>query len=148
MNNIESVIKKQGFYSGNIKGDSMFPLLRNSIDVVYIIKIPDNYVFKKYDVVLYRRKNNQIVLHRIIKVADNGFVICGDGENVKEYNIDKSQIIGLLTEFYRKKKHHKVTDKSVKLYSFYWCNTFYSRILKIKLINSVHRIGRKIHGGK
>ena len=52
------------------------PLLREDRDVMIIERVTGR--LKKYDVPLYKRPNGQYVLHRILKVRENDYVICGD----------------------------------------------------------------------
>lgn len=57
-------------------GDSMMPLIRQNRDLLIIEKVSGR--LKKYDVPLYKRDSGQYVLHRIIKVHKDDYVICGD----------------------------------------------------------------------
>ena len=79
----------------------MYPLLRDRRD--NIVVRPCSGRLKKYDVPLYKR-GNEYVLHRIIKVLPDGYVICGDNCINKEYNIKDENILGVLTEVYRNDK--------------------------------------------
>ena len=47
------------------RGVSMLPLLRQGRDAVVLSPLPER--LRKYDVVLYRRRNGQYVLHRIVE---------------------------------------------------------------------------------
>ena len=66
-------------------GTSMMPLLRAGRDVM-IIERPEGRL-KKYDVALYIRADGMYVLHRVLKVRDKDYVICGDHCTKKEYGI-------------------------------------------------------------
>ena len=90
-------------------------LLIDHKDSVYIT-FPNK--LKKYDVVLFRRNTNQLVLHRILKIKGSKVTMCGDNEFQKEV-IDKSQIIGKMSEFSHNNKITKVTFLKFKLYSAY-----------------------------
>ena len=139
-NSIETVINKYGFYSGNIFGDSMFPLLKYKTDVVYLEKPSENYVPKKYDIILYRRNSGQLVLHRIVNVSGEQLVICGDGETTKEYGVTKEQIIAVLTKYYRGEKPCTIDGFFYRLYSKYWCATFFTRKFKLKILKFINRL--------
>ena len=97
MNKIESVLEKEGYFVSTTSGASMFPMLRNRKDTVVIY--PVNSCLKKYDVLLYKRENNY-VLHRVVKVLENGYLIRGDNCLYDEFVLD-SQVIGILASFYR-----------------------------------------------
>ena len=61
-----------------IKGVSMRPFLRDG-DYAYLVSLPGK--LKRGDIVLYRRKNGQYVLHRIYKVLKNGnYHMLGDSQ--------------------------------------------------------------------
>ena len=61
-----------------IQGISMRPFLRNG-DFAYLIPLPGK--LKRGDMVLYQRKNDQYVLHRIYKVLKNGsYLLLGDSQ--------------------------------------------------------------------
>lgn len=74
MNKPEDIIAKYGFYSAPVHGTSMYPLLIDHKDSVYIT-FPTK--LKKYDVVLFRRNTNQLVLHRILKIKGSKVTMCG-----------------------------------------------------------------------
>lgn len=115
--NIESVIEEKGEVMTSTAGSSMYPMLRHKRDMVVIEKV--NRKLKKYDVPLYRLKSGKLVLHRILKVTDKGYVIRGDNLMNKEYNITDENIIGVLKAFYRGGKYYNCeTNKKYKLYIF------------------------------
>jgi len=95
---IEEGLKKNGYHASTTSGYSMYPLLRDRRD--NIVVRPCSGRLKKYDVPLYKR-GNEYVLHRIIKVLPDGYVICGDNCINKEYNIKDENILGVLSEIYR-----------------------------------------------
>ena len=128
----EAELKEKGIIIHTKKGTSMMPLLREDRDVM-IIERPNGRL-KKYDVPLYKRPNGQYVLHRILKVRENDYVICGDHCVIKEYGITDDQIIGVLTGVIRDGKQISVTDRGYRFYTHLWCDFFYIRvtILRIK----------------
>ena len=65
------------------KGISMLPLIKQGEDSVVISPVKEP--LKKYDVPLYRRANGQFVLHRIVAVRKDGYVLCGDNQYEREY---------------------------------------------------------------
>lgn len=124
MNDIEQIIEKTGCYVSTVHGYSMYPLLKNHTDTVYLKKI--QVTPKKYDVVLFRRNTGNLVLHRIVKVNESSFTVCGDGEKIKE-NIDKSQIIAVMSEYVRNDKKHSTKSFGYIVYSKLWCALFHMR---------------------
>lgn len=61
-----------------INGVSMRPFLRNA-DFAYLVALPDK--IKPGDILLYQRKNNQYVLHRVYKIRKDGILLMlGDSQ--------------------------------------------------------------------
>ena len=111
-----TVINEKGFLVSTIVGISMYPLLRQRKDSVHIVKI--NKTLKKNDVILYQGDSGQYVLHRIIKIKNGNYIICGDNQWQKEYGITDEHIIGLMIGYYRKEKYHTVNSFGFKIYTF------------------------------
>ena len=124
MNNIkqiEEVIKEQGMLVCTTAGTSMYPMLRNRRDTI-IIK-PYEGRLKKYDVPLYKC-GSRYILHRIVEVRPDSYVICGDNCERKEYGITDEQILGVLTGFYRGSKLVDMNSWQYKLYARIACAAF------------------------
>ena len=95
---LEECLAENGFLTYRIRGVSMQPMLRQGRDLFTVIpKGPER--CKKYDVVLYRRQSDPYVLHRIIEVRPDSYVILGDNCIAKEYGIRDEDILGVLTSF-------------------------------------------------
>lgn len=112
---IEQMLDEKGIYIGTTVGTSMEPLLRTRRDVVVIEKPTGR--LKRNDVPLYRR-GGDYVLHRIVKVLPDSYVILGDNCRNREYGITDGDIIGVLTAFYRKGKYCTVTALRYRAYVF------------------------------
>ena len=116
--NIESQIKAQGYYVSTTVGWSMWPMLRNRRDRVIVLPLGEERL-QKYDLPLYRRPDGKYVLHRIIAVKDGYYVIRGDNTYVKE-KVRDEQILGVMSEFYRKGKRIDATNKKYRAYARFW----------------------------
>lgn len=92
-------IKERGFFICTPIGTSMLPLLRERIDTVKLVKIEQP--LKKYDVVLYQRPTGKYVLHRIVKVKNKKYDICGDNQLSIEKNVPESWLIAVMEGIYR-----------------------------------------------
>ena len=113
----EEVLEREGRLVYTNVGISMLPLLRQGKDLFVVEKRgPER--LRAGDVVLYRRPPNQYVLHRIVKVRERDYVILGDNCVNREFGITDEDILGVLTGFVREGKHHTVTEKGYRLYSF------------------------------
>lgn len=61
-----------------VRGVSMRPFLRNA-DFAYLVRLPEK--LKRGDIVLFQRKNDQYVLHRVYKILKDGtYLMLGDGQ--------------------------------------------------------------------
>lgn len=90
------------------KGTSMLPLIHQGRDEV-ILKKPSGRL-KKFDIVFYKRVSGQFVLHRIIKVRKNDYVLCGDNQTEYEYNITDDMILAVVEELIIDGKTIPITD--------------------------------------
>lgn len=122
-------------------GDSMQPLIRQDKDLLVIEKPQGR--LKKYDVPLYRRDSGQYVLHRILQVREQDYVLCGDNRCQKEYGITDRHIIGVLTGVVRNGRTISVTDKRYLFYVHLWCDFFPIRALLIRICLKLKREMRK-----
>lgn len=135
----EQVLSEQGKLIYTNVGTSMMPLLRQNRDVM-IIERPSGRL-KKYDVPLYK-KGDKYILHRVIKVLPDSYVIVGDHCTVREYGVTDSRIIGVLTGIIRDGKTVSVNSLRYKLYYHLWCDFFYVRVFILKskaFLNAVLR---------
>lgn len=100
--NIETLLKNDGKILVPPVGVSMWPMLKNRNDQVLVSVITSP--LKINDVVLFKRKDGKLVLHRIVKITDDGFIIRGDNCEHNEF-VEKTQILGVLTGFYKKERY-------------------------------------------
>ena len=123
----EEELKEKGVLVYTNVGTSMRPLIRQGTDVMIIKSVDNCCKLKKMDVPLYKRENGQYVLHRIIKVTKDGYVIRGDNTYSNEYGVTDHQIIGVLTGVIRNGKEISVNSFGYKVYSYFWLYTYYIR---------------------
>lgn len=138
MKSFEEEINEKGKIVFTNVGNSMYPLIRQDKDIMIIEKATGR--LKKYDVPLYKRDDGKYVLHRILKVRKNDYVICGDHCYVKEYGITDTKIIGVLKSVIRNGKEVKTTDFKYRVYTHLWCDCFYIRAFILRSVNFVRRM--------
>lgn len=110
------------------QGDSMWPLLSHRRDVVRIRRTQPGQRLRKYEVPLYMREGgNNYVLHRILKVRKDDYVICGDNRWRREYGITDRHIVGVMTGIVRNGKELSLDSFRYKLYVHLWCDLFFVR---------------------
>ena len=94
-------LKPQGF--------SMYPILYPGRDEAVIEKA-DISSLKRGDVILYRRDEGKLVLHRIWKIKNGGFYTVGDNQCEIEGPLRADQIKGKLIAIIR--KGHRISVKN------------------------------------
>lgn len=114
---IECELERHGTYASVTRGISMRPLFKTHRDMVIIGRVPEE--LKKYDVVLYTGAGNRYTMHRIIGFAGDNLIIRGDNTYRREI-VPRKNVIGILTEFNRRGKHHTTEERGYKIYSRIW----------------------------
>ena len=140
----EEILQKEGQLIYSNVGDSMQPLIRQGRDLLVIE--PPKGRLKKYDIPLYRRDNGKYVLHRILKVRPDDYVICGDNRWRCEYGITDRHIIGVLTAIIRDGKEVPITDWRCRLYTHLWCDLFPLRAFLLRGLHVLKRMKKNDRG--
>ena len=135
----EDYIDKYGSITYKNKGVSMLPLLREGKDL-FTIEKKSGERCRRGDVVLYKKGQNRYVLHRVVEVRENDYVILGDNCIKREYGIKDEDILGVMTSFVRNGKEHKVEDTDYKIYEFVILNTAGARIFAKRAAGKMKRI--------
>ena len=137
---VEGELEKYGVYASVTSGVSMRPLFKTHRDVI-IVKKPEGEL-KKYDVALYRAPGvESCILHRVIGVRDDVYLIRGDNTFVVE-RVPKDRIIAVLTEFNRAGKRHSVEDLGYRFYSRLWHYLYPFRYLWHELYRLMAKVYR------
>ena len=89
------------------QGYSMYPLFIPGRDEALIEAVSADTV-RKNDVVLYRRDQSILVLHRICKITPEGFFMVGDNQSEIEGPLRADQIKGRLIAFVRNGRECKI----------------------------------------
>ena len=138
---IRRIIEAEGRYVSTSVGFSMKPMLRSRRDTVVIV--PKTGRLKKYDVPLYEA-GGKLILHRVVKVLPDGYVIRGDNCAFTERGITDSQILGVLCEFWRGEKRISVNDAGYRIYSRIWVISYPVRFLYKKCRSALGALVKKI----
>lgn len=134
-NLIKEVIESGGEFRIYPKGISMLPILRQGKDSVVLVK--PTFPLYRGQIIFYQRKNGQYVLHRIVGVDKDSYVLCGDNQTYREEGVTQDMIIAVVNRIYRGDK--EVSQKVHKIYEFLWRPFIIRR--------GIHFLGR-IFGGK
>ena len=119
-----TILEENGSFICTTKGISMRPMIRSGKDVLKAVAITSDP--QRYDIVLYKRADTILVAHRVIRRNDDTFIICGDNCWGLEY-IKKDRVIGVVTEFYRNGRWHKVTEFGYRVYVHVWTDLLFIR---------------------
>lgn len=133
----EDMLARDGVIVYTNVGFSMMPLLRQKKDIIEIRrKGPER--CRKYDVVLYKRKEKYI-LHRILKVLPDGYLIAGDSCVVVEDDIKDENILGVMTSVLRNGKKITPDNPWYKIYVHLWCDVYPLRMGLLHIKRFVQR---------
>lgn len=138
----EEILARDGKLVYTSVGDSMRPFIRSGEDVLVIERTAGR--LKKYDVPLYRRDSGQYVLHRIMKVRENDYVICGDNRWRRETGITDRNILGVLTAIVRNGETISVQDRAYRRRVRLWCDFFWLRAAILWTKELPGRVRRKL----
>ena len=125
---IEEQLKKDGYLVSTTAGFSMWPMLKNRRDRVIIRAFEAGESPKRNDLLLYRRKDGKYVLHRALWIDETSCITRGDNTFYLE-EVKPEQILGRVTEFYRKDRHCTVDSGFYKTYVWAWRILFPLRAL-------------------
>lgn len=139
----EEVLESEGRLVALNKGTSMMPLLREQRDLMVIVKKGSERC-KKYDAVLYK-SGGRYVLHRVIKVRENDYVIVGDNCRRLEYGITDGDILGILVAVVRGgKRELKMDSRLARFYAHLWCDLFPVRAFFILIREQLGKVRRAV----
>ena len=148
VSSLEDFLNKTGYLAYTVRGFSMMPLLRQKKDIVMLRRKGEERC-GKYDVVLYRSPDrSHFILHRVLKVRPDDYVIAGDNNAFLEYGITDDQILGVMTSIRRNGKDITMDNTLYRLYVHLWCDCYPVRmaILRVrqKLYSYASAIRRRL----
>ena len=146
----EELLREHGYIVYTNVGTSMMPLLRQRKDIIEIrAKGPER--CKKYDVVLYKR-GNKYILHRILEVLPDGYIIAGDHNTFLERDITDDRILGVMTRVVRDGRSIQMDDRLYQMYVHLWCDFYPARMeilrCKFRTRRVLSRVKRTLIGKK
>lgn len=102
-----------------VTGTSMNPMLKHKRDKVVLTNC-DKFNLKKGDIPLYKRSNGKYVLHRIVKVNEKSYDLCGDNQYDIEKSVPKTAVIAVVKSFERNGKMYECNDIRYRIYWHLW----------------------------
>lgn len=116
---IYDIVSGGGSVRLDVKGNSMMPLIRDEKDAVLLKKAED---IQLYDVVLFKKDNGRIALHRIVEITDDTYTIIGDNQYRFDRRIRNDQLIAKAVEVQRGKRC--IGEKSIRKFGTFWYATY------------------------
>lgn len=116
---IEELLERGETIQIHPQGYSMYPLFIPGRDEA-IIGRADVSKLRRGDVVLYRRENSILVLHRIWEKRPEGFYMIGDNQMEVEGPLRPEQIRGILLAFIKKGRKISVKNPLYIMISRLW----------------------------
>ena len=119
-------------------GWSMYPLIRPDIDTVIVEPVEAGKWIMRGDVLLYRRAQSILVLHRLYQIFPDGYYFVGDNQTEIEGPLKKQQILGRAVAIRRNgKKLYRMNHPIIFLYSGAW---LFVRPLRPYIGRAIHRL--------
>jgi hypothetical protein len=111
---IEEKLAAEGEVLFSPNGTSMLPTLKAGRDTLVLVSPPKR--LRKYDIALFRRRNGQYVLHRVIAVGDR-YTFMGDNQFEPERGIEEADIVALCIAYERNGKRVRLDSFSSRLHA-------------------------------
>ncbi len=139
----EQELEQKGSLIYTTVGMSMRPFLRSGQDLM-VIEPVKNGRCRVRDVVLYRRRSGKYVLHRIMWVRKEDYVLCGDNCRSLEPGIRDHQILGVLTAVIRNGQRQDVGHWSYRAKVFAWWLLYPIRVCVLYILFLIGKLWGKI----
>ena len=117
---IEPLLKAGACIQIYPQGYSMYPFIDPRRDEVVLAGIEEGSALRRGDVVLYRRENGMLVLHRIYKIGQDGLYLLGDHQTAIEGPVRREQVKGKMTGMVRDGRYMDVGNLGYRMLSVVW----------------------------
>ncbi len=117
---IEPLLKAGACIQIYPQGYSMYPFIDPRRDEVVLAGIEEGSALRRGDVVLYRRENGMLVLHRIYKIGQDGLYLLGDHQTAIEGPVRRGQVKGKMTGMVRDGRYMDVGNPGYRMLSVVW----------------------------
>ena len=126
---LKHTLSEGGTFRFYPRGTSMLPTIKEGRDQVLLTSVPEK--LEKYQIILYKRKDGTFVLHRIVKIKGDTYVMCGDNQYILETGILREQMLGLVCGIVQDGETIDPESKEQRRKAAVWVET---RTLRKKLI--------------
>ena len=144
---IRDVLATGSEFSLKPRGKSMLPYLREGRDTVVLSPVTDPP--KRGDILLYVRWNGTPVLHRVVRIEEDGtFTMRGDNQYSLEKGIADTQVVATVKRFYRREREMKTDALGARLYLMRRAFTYPFRRIARAVLRRIKRLfERSVHHG-
>lgn len=119
LQSIEQILESGQALRIKPQGYSMYPVIVPGRDEV-IVQKTDTAALKRGDVLLYRRDQGILVIHRLYKKDKNGYYMVGDNQTEVEGPLRPDQIKGKMTVLIRKGREIDVNSLFYRMLCGIW----------------------------
>lgn len=143
---MKEVLNRGGEFELHPCGESMRPTIKEGRDTVFLSSL--TCAPTRDDLLLYQRDTGAFVLHRVVRVAEDGTLFMrGDNQYFIERGIRPDQVIAIVKRYYRGKREIKTDSLRARLYVRRRHFTYPFRRVLHALLRRVKRLfGGKAHG--
>lgn len=125
-----------------VTGNSMRPFLRDGEHTVWLEACAES-DFKRGRILLFRRTNGKIVLHRVRKVRPDGIIVMnGDAQDWCE-NIEKNQTLAVVTHIELNGKRKPCSSIFYRMKTEIWQLLMPARPFIFRVVRKLRRMFRK-----
>ena len=110
----EDYLLEHGSLTYTNVGTSMMPLLRQGRDLFTVV--PRRGRCRVGDVALYRRPPSHWVLHRVVAVLPDGYLMLGDNCVAREH-VPEDDVLAVMTGYVRDGREHSVDELGYRAYT-------------------------------
>ena len=132
---------QKGFIEHKVLGGSMMPFIRSGDRVIIVNKIRR---LKKGEIGLFLLEEN-LVLHRVKKVKNNGYIFYGDNRYRSDGFVSEEKVFGRLIALYKPNKKIECETKSFmvkgRLFNFWLFKPFL--VFSMRTISRIKKLFKK-----
>lgn len=118
---LQETFRNDGGFPLEVTGWSMRPLLRHERDTVWLRPFCQENC-KRGSILLYRRPNGRMVLHRVRKCLPGGYCMNGDAQSQCE-NISSEQVVAQAYQICRKGRRISCYAPELRIWDALWYPT-------------------------
>lgn len=141
--NIEALLKDGHTVQLTPQGTSMYPMFADAHDQAVIAPLGGRTV-RRGDVVLYRRSDGRLVLHRVSRrTAEGCYDMVGDNQSEIERSVQPQQLLGVLVAWQRRGRMRSVKNIGYRMAAGLWLWMLPFRAPIHRMLARVRGLGKK-----